>query len=51
MYIEKNIGEFLRELSSKAPTPGGGGASAGVGAYAKELSHKGYMINANLLVI
>ena len=37
MYIEKNIGEFLRELSSKAPTPGGGGASAGVGAYAMAL--------------
>ena len=25
---EKTIGEFCRELSSKAPTPGGGGASA-----------------------
>lgn len=37
MYIEKNIGEFLEELSSKAPTPGGGGASAGVGAYAMAL--------------
>jgi hypothetical protein len=37
MYIEKNIGEFLKELSSKAPTPGGGGASAGVGAYAMAL--------------
>ena len=24
---------------------------AGVGSYVKELSHKGYMINANLLVI
>ena len=37
MYIEKNIGGFLKELSSKAPTPGGGGASAGVGAYAMAL--------------
>lgn len=37
MYIEKNIGEFLKELSSKTPTPGGGGASAGVGAYAMAL--------------
>ena len=32
MIREKNIGEFLEVLSSKAPVPGGGGASALAGA-------------------
>ena len=32
MIREQNIGEFLEVLSSKAPVPGGGGASALAGA-------------------
>ena len=32
MVKEMEIGAFVRELSSKAPVPGGGGASALAGA-------------------
>ena len=36
-YSDKKISEFIKELSSSAPTPGGGSASAIVGATAAAL--------------
>ena len=46
MMLEKKTTEFLDELSSSSPFPGGGGASAAVGAFASAL---GLMV-ANLTV-
>ena len=46
MIREKNIGEFLEVLSSKAPVPGGGGASALAGALGTALG----MMVGNLTV-
>ena len=37
--MEKSCGQFLAELAGKAPTPGGGGASALVGAAGVALSN------------
>lgn len=37
MMREKSIEEFINDLSSSRPVPGGGGASAAVGAYAAAL--------------
>ena len=38
-FREQNIDAFLTDLSSKAPVPGGGGASALVGALSAALTH------------
>ena len=46
MMLELKTTEFLEELSSKAPVPGGGGASAAVGAFGAALG----MMVANLTV-
>lgn len=46
MMLEKKITEFIDILSSSAPTPGGGGASAAVGAFAAALG----MMVGNLTV-
>lgn len=46
MMLEKKTTEFLEELSSARPVPGGGGASAAVGAFASALG----MMVANLTV-
>ncbi len=46
MMLEKKTTEFLEELSSAKPVPGGGGASAAVGAFASALG----MMVANLTV-
>ena len=37
MLLEKKTTDFLEQLSSAAPIPGGGGASAAVGAFATAL--------------
>ncbi len=46
MMLEKKATDFLEVLSSKKPVPGGGGASAAVGAFAAALG----MMVANLTV-
>ena len=46
MMLEKKTTEFLEVLSSAEPVPGGGGASAAVGAFASALG----MMVANLTV-
>lgn len=46
MMLEQKTTEFLEALSSAAPVPGGGGASATVGAFASALG----MMVANLTV-
>ena len=46
MMLEMKTTEFIKELSSKAPVPGGGGASAAVGAFGAALG----MMVANLTV-
>lgn len=46
MILEARTTDFIEQLSSAAPTPGGGGASAAVGAFAAAL---GLMV-ANLTV-
>ena len=46
MLLEQKTTDFLEQLSSSAPIPGGGGASAAVGAFASAL---GLMV-ANLTV-
>lgn len=38
MMLEKKTTEFLNVLSSSAPVPGGGGASAAVGAFGLHLA-------------
>ena len=38
-FREQSIDAFMQELSSKAPIPGGGGASALVGALCAALTH------------
>ena len=37
MLLEQKTTDFLEQLSSSAPIPGGGGASAAVGAFASAL--------------
>lgn len=44
MMLKKSVTEFIEELSSKSPVPGGGGACAAVGAFAAALG----MMVANL---
>lgn len=46
MMLERKTTEFLEKLSSKDPVPGGGGASAAVGAFAASLG----MMVSNLTV-
>ena len=46
MMLEQKATEFLEVLSSSEPVPGGGGASAAVGAFAVALG----MMVANLTV-
>lgn len=46
MMLEQKATDFLNVLSSKEPTPGGGGASAAVGAFAAALG----MMVTNLTV-
>ncbi len=46
MMLEKKTTKFLEELSSASPVPGGGGASAAVGAFSSALG----MMVANLTV-
>lgn len=46
MMLEQNTTDFLNVLSSKEPTPGGGGACAAVGAFAAALG----MMVTNLTV-
>lgn len=46
MMLERRTTEFLAELSSASPVPGGGGASAAVGAFASALG----MMVANLTI-
>lgn len=46
MMLEQKTTEFLEDLSSAKPVPGGGGASAAVGAFASALG----MMVANLTV-
>lgn len=46
MMLEMKTTEFLEKLSSKAPVPGGGGASAAVGAFAAALG----MMVSNLTI-
>ncbi len=46
MMLEKKAAEFIEELSSSSPVPGGGGACAAVGAFAAALG----MMVANLTV-
>ena len=37
MLLEQKTTDFLEQLSSSTPIPGGGGASAAVGAFASAL--------------
>ena len=46
MMLDKKTTEFLEELSSSKAVPGGGGASAAVGAFASALG----MMVANLTI-
>lgn len=46
MMLEQKTTDFLEVLSSAAPVPGGGGASAAVGAFASALG----MMVANLTI-
>lgn len=46
MMLEQKTTEFLEKLSSASPVPGGGGASAAVGAFASALG----MMVANLTI-
>lgn len=46
MMLEKKVTEFIEELSSSKPVPGGGGACAAVGAFAAALG----MMVANLTI-